>query len=134
MVSRCAFFLVLVSILRGLLPGFAGLTGVSQLGKNHLVSFFFLFGMVESGYFSMFVSGFRLELDIITQLMPTGWQAGVLKDRPFSTISLPFYFMFASPTLSIHNYITSCTIFFCLLLNKSFQKSNENILGPSNKF
>lgn len=117
-ISSC---LSLISILRGNLVGLCRLNRCVSLGGKVVCFHSLFFGMGAAWvlqYGTCPVSG--SEVDITMQFLPTGWPAHSLKDRPSSAHSLSFCFTFASPTLSTHSCITSCTIvfFFCLLFNK----------------
>lgn len=120
-ISPC---LSLISILRG---NFARLCRLNRCVSAGGKVVYFLFGMGSVWVLQCGCVWF--EMDITTQFMPTGWQAGSLKDRPFSTLSVSFCFTFASPTLSTHSCVTLALFFFffCLLLNKPSEKSNGEI-------
>lgn len=109
-ISSC---LSLISILRGNLVGLCRLNRCVSLGGKVVCFHSLFFGMGAAWvlqYGTCPVSG--SEVDITMQFLPTGWPAHSLKDRPSSAHSLSFCFTFASPTLSTHSCITSCTIVF----------------------
>lgn len=137
-ISSC---LSLISILRGNLVGLCRLNRCVSLGGKVVCFHSLFFGMGAAWvlqYGTCPVSG--SEVDITMQFLPTGWSAHSLKDRPSSAHSLSFCFTFASPTLSTHSCITSCTIvfFFAFFLTNHLKfekkKQRQNILQPSNIF
>lgn len=89
-ISSC---LSLISILRGNVPGFAGLTSVCVTGgKSRRFSFFSFRNLVGLGTLVWMCLISESAVDIITQFLPTGWQASFQKDMPFSTLSFSFCF------------------------------------------
>lgn len=89
-ISSC---LSLISILRGNVLGFAGFTSVCFTGgKSRLFSFFSFRNSVGLGTSVWMCLVSESAVDIITQFMPTGWQASFQKDMPFFTLSFSFCF------------------------------------------
>lgn len=108
-----------------LLPGYASLTGASLPGKFFMEWSWF-------GYISVCLI-FWSELDFPMQCH---WLASWLPmGLAFSTLLLCF--MSASPNLSTHAYITSCTIFLFFFffnlpsLKQIFRKKKKTTLRPS---
>lgn len=89
-ISSC---LSLISILRGNVAGLSRLNKCLSLGEKVVCLHFFPFGngvSLSTSVWMCLVSW--SEVDITLQFMPTGWQAGSLKDRPFSMLSSSFLF------------------------------------------